>query len=290
MRLGAHLSTAGGLSTALDRARELRCTAVQIFTHSRAQWRMPPLDAAQVERFRRLAREQGPYALAAHASYLINVASPERALRERSIRTLTAEVRHCATLGIPLLVFHPGAHMGAGERRGIARVARALDRVFAATADCDVAVALETTAGQGTGLGHRFSQLAEILARLASPARARICFDTAHAFAAGYELRRPEQYTALWERFDQRLGLDRLALFHFNDSRTPCGSRVDRHAHIGRGEIGSRPFGWLLADARFARVPKVLETPKENEMDRRNLRLLRRLATMTPRHRGRPRS
>jgi deoxyribonuclease-4 len=286
--LGAHLSTAGGVSTALERARALRCTAVQLFTHNRAQWRIAKLAEHEVARFRERDAAWGPFALAAHASYLVNAASPDPALRERSIRTLIAELHHCHALGIPLLVFHPGAHMDAGERAGLRRIAGALDRIHRATAELSVCTALETTAGQGSGLGWRFEQLAEILGRLARPERARVCFDTAHAFAAGYDFRTPQQYDALWREFDRRVGLARLALFHLNDSRTPPGSRVDRHMHIGRGEIGRAPFGWILADERFAHVPKVLETPKVDDMDRKNLALLRRLARHTPAHRGQP--
>lgn len=288
--LGAHLSTAGGVSTALERARELRCTAVQIFTHNRAQWRIAHPPDEQVARFRDLQARHGPFRLAAHASYLVNPASADRALRERSVRTLIAEARHCGALGIPRLVLHPGSHLGAGEGAGLRRVVAALDRVHAATAGMAVQTLLETTAGQGTGLGHRFEQLAEILAGLAQPDRAGVCFDTAHAFAAGYDFRRPELYAAMWTAFDRSIGLGRLALFHLNDSRTPAGSRVDRHTHIGRGAIGGAPFGWILADARFRLVPKVIETPKDGDMDRRNLTLLRRLARRTPAHEGLPRA
>jgi deoxyribonuclease IV len=290
--LGAHLSIEGGVGCALERARALRCTAVQLFTHNRAQWRITPLAESEVRRFRELNAARGPFALAAHATYLANPASPDRALRGRSIRALIDEVHHCAALGIPALVLHPGAHMGAGERAGVRRVIAALDRIHAATAApaATSAVApttapaapavrtlLETTAGQGTGLGWRFEQLAEILAGLAAPERAGICFDTAHAFAAGYDFRGAEQYAEIWREFDRTLGLERLAFFHLNDSLTPAGSRVDRHTHIGRGEIGARPFGRILADERFARVPKVIETPKEGDMDRVNLARLRRL-------------
>ncbi len=292
--LGAHLSIEGGVSRALERARVLHCTALQLFTHNRAQWKITPLAEPEVHRFRELNASRGPFALAAHATYLANPASPDRALRVRSIRALIDELHHCATLGIPALVLHPGAHSGAGERAGVRRMIAALDRIHAATAATattdvtPVLTLLETTAGQGTGLGWRFEQLAAILAGLAAPERARICFDTAHAFAAGYDFRTPEQYAALWREFDRTLGLERLAFFHLNDSRTPVGSRVDRHTHIGRGEIGARPFGWILADERFACVPKVIETPKEDDMDRVNLARLRRLARSTPAHRGEP--
>jgi deoxyribonuclease-4 len=271
---------------ALERGAELRCKAVQIFTHNRAQWRIGPLAGEQVERFREAHARHGPFALAAHSSYLINLASPDRGLRERSIRTLVEEMRHCAALGIPLLVFHPGAHVGAGERAGIARVARAMNRALARGARlCGSRaphLALEITAGQGSSVGWRFEQIGEILARLDLPEGVRVCFDTAHAFAAGYEMRTPESYARLWQEFDREIGLTRLALFHMNDSRAACGSRVDRHTHIGKGEIGTRPFAWVLNDPRFAALPKLIETPKEGGMDRRNLALLRRLARTIP--------
>ncbi|MFH1144294.1 MAG: deoxyribonuclease IV [Candidatus Eisenbacteria bacterium] len=280
--LGAHFSTAGGLHTALERAATLRCRAVQIFTHNRAQWRIRPLAAEESDRFHRAVAEHGPFSLAAHSSYLINLASPDRGLRERSIRTLGAELLHCSALGIPLLVLHPGAHMGAGERAGIERVARAIQRVTARIAGQLGAQAprlvLESTAGQGSSLGWRFEQLAAILGRLAAAAEVRVCIDTAHAFAAGYDFRTPGGYARLWSEFDRVIGADRLAILHLNDSRVPCGSRVDRHAHIGQGEIGRQPFAWILNDPRFAALPKVIETPKEGEMDRKNIALLRRLA------------
>lgn len=287
--LGAHISIAGGLHLALERARALRCTAVQIFTHSRAQWRMRPLPAAEITRFHGTHDALGPFALAAHSTYLVNLAATDRALRERSIRTVAAEVRRCAALGVPWLVMHPGSHGGAGAARGLARVSAALDRVHAATRGAPVRIALEVTAGQGTSLGWRFEEIDAILGALADPARAGVCFDTAHAFAAGYDLRTPAAYDALWGHFDRVIGLPRLAFFHLNDSRTPLGSRVDRHAHIGRGEIGDAPFGWILRDPRFLAIPKVIETPKEGDMDRKNLARLRRLARGAPRRARRPR-
>ena len=276
--LGAHLSISGGLWRALERAAELRCTAVQIFTHNQVQWRVPRLTDEAAEHFRSTHLALGPFVLAAHASYLLNLASPDRALRERSIRALVSEVKRCAALRIPTLVLHPGAHMGAGEARGLGRIARALERVLRATQGARVFIALENTAGQGSGLGYRFEQIAALFAGVSDPGRLRICFDTAHALAAGYDFRTREGYTAMWDEIERLIGLRNLAIFHLNDSLKTAGSRVDRHTHIGRGEIGREPFAWILADPRFVAVPKVIETPKENEMDRKNLALLRRLA------------
>ena len=263
---------------ALERAAALGCTAVQLFTHSTVQWRMAPLADDETKRFRDLNAAIGPFALAAHASYLINLASPERTLRERSIRAMITEMERCEVLGIPLLVFHPGAHMGAGEGWGLRRVAGALNRIHRATRGMKVSSVIEITAGQGTGLGWRLEQITRVLDGLKEPDRSRVCFDTAHAFAAGYDFRSRESYEMLWREFDRTIGIGRLGIFHLNDSAKPLGSRVDRHAHIGRGAIGAAPFGWILADRRFGELPKVIETPKEGGMDRKNLSLLRRLA------------
>jgi len=260
----------------------LRCRAVQIFTHNRAQWRMRALTEGEATRFRETDRTLGPFALAAHSSYLINAASPDRVLRARSIDALLGEMDHCADLGIPLLVFHPGAHMGAGERAGISRTARAMNRLRTAVRrkhqDAAPMLAVEITAGSGTSIGWRFEHLRALFDQLDEPQAARVCFDTAHAFAAGYDFCTPAAYERLWSAFDSVIGFGRLGIFHLNDSRTACGSRVDRHAHIGRGEIGLKPFGWILNDPRFAHLPKVIETPKEGGMDPKNLGMLRRAA------------
>jgi deoxyribonuclease-4 len=228
--------------------------------------------------FRQTHEALGPFALAAHAGYLVNLASPDRALRERSIRTMIRELERCEALGIPLLVFHPGAHMGAGDARGLRRIAGALRRIHAATSGMRVKTTIENTAGQGSALGSRLSQIARLLDASGESARLRVCFDTAHAFAAGYDFRSREQYRALWDEFEGLIGLKKLAIFHLNDSVREAGSLVDRHAHIGQGRIGRKPFGWLMTDARFRRVPKIIETPKRGGMDRSNLALLRRLA------------
>lgn len=276
--LGAHLSIAGGLHEALTRAKELRCTAVQIFTHGRGSWRVKPLEQEAIRLFRETHERLQPLKVIAHASYLLNLASPERDLRERSIRALIEQLERCEALGIPSVVLHPGAHMGAGDARGIRRIVGGLRRALKATRGMRAAVALENTAGQGTGIGSSFEHLARIDAGVGNRERIAFCFDTAHAFAAGHDLRNRTAFAALWDEYADLIGIDRLAIFHLNDSLKPLGSRVDRHTHIGQGEIGRRPFGWILADPRFRDIPKVIETPKEDDMDRRNLALLRRLA------------
>lgn len=282
MCLGAHFSIAGGLHKALERAADLGCDALQLFTHSTVQWRVKPLSAEEVRLFCETRAARGPFAVAVHACYLVNLASPDRSLRERSIRMMVRELERCETLGVPFLVFHPGAHMGAGEVRGLKRIAGALDRIHTATKGVRVKTVIENTAGQGSNLGWRFEQLACLCDAVGDAERLHICFDTAHAFAAGYDFRAPAAYNNLWAEIDRTVGLARVAVFHLNDSLTDAGTRVDRHAHIGQGKIGREPFRRILRDPRFRRAIKVIETPKKDDMDRRNLALLRRLAERRP--------
>jgi deoxyribonuclease-4 len=215
----------------------------------------------------------------AHDSYLINLASPKDPLWERSIAAFLDEMERCERLGLSHLVTHPGAHTGAGETWGIERIAAALKRILEKTDSYSVRIALETTAGQGSSLGHRFEHLRDILAQCGQPDRIVVCMDTCHVFAAGYDIRTEEGYAGVMEQFHDVVGLDKLEVFHFNDSKRPLGSRVDRHDHIGKGHIGKEGFRWFMNDPRLAHVPKLLETPKENEgeADRRNLRVLRSL-------------
>lgn len=276
--LGAHVSIAGGLHNAPHNGLEATCEVVQIFTKTSNQWRERTVTRAEVKRFVEAQEATGVRVVAAHDSYLINLASPDGALFKRSCTAFAAEVRRCNRLGIPNLVMHPGAHVGSGVDRGLQRVAEALNRVLDRDPRGGVAICLETTAGQGTGLGSRFEELAEILDRLERPDRAGICLDTCHLFAAGYPLRTLEGYRNTLRAFHRTIGLDRLRVIHMNDSRKPRGSRVDRHARIGEGRIGKRPFGHFLNDRRLARVPKILETPKETaQEDRESLDLLRSL-------------
>jgi len=272
--LGAHLSIAGGVDKALERALALDCGAVQIFTASNTQWRMPMPDESIVARFRELHEETGFIDLLAHAKYLINLASPNSELRERSIETLIKELECCEILGVPSLILHPGSHMGAGEAMGIRRISGALKRVRRATAGFTATVVLEITAGQGTGLGHTIEQLARIIDRANGADHLGICIDTAHAFAAGYDLRSAKLSKLFWEEIESQIGLERVAAFHLNDSAKALGSRVDRHAHIGQGLIGEGAFRRIMRDKRFVKIPKVLETPKTDDMDRVNLSLL----------------
>ncbi|MDE2926690.1 MAG: deoxyribonuclease IV [Acidobacteriota bacterium] len=277
--LGAHMSIAGGIPKSLDRAMDAGCNVLQIFVKNNNQWRGRALHDPEVQEFRQRWAESPIRQVVAHDSYLINLASPKPDLWERSIAAFLDEMKRCERLGLSHLVTHPGAHVGAGEAWGIDRIAAALVRILERTASYQVKIALETTAGQGTTLGHRFQHLRDIMAGCGSPERIVVCMDTCHVFAAGYEIRTEEGYAGVMGQFDQVVGLEKLEVLHFNDSKRSFGSRVDRHEHIGKGEIGKAAFGWFLNDPRLVQVPKLLETPKENEgeADRRNLKVLRSL-------------
>lgn len=278
---GAHLSIAGGHDRAVRAAQALGMTTVQIFTKSNNQWAARPLTEAQIAAFRSALAGSEVADPAAHASYLINLASPDPALWEKSIAALTVEVERGEALGLGDLVLHPGAHVGSGEEVGLTRVAQALDEVHRRTRGVSLKIALETTAGQGTCLGHRFEHLRQVLDQVAEPERLGICGDTCHLFAAGYPLESPNQYNETIGSLDRAVGLDRLRLWHLNDSQRGLGSRVDRHAGIGRGQLGLEPFRLLVNDPRFATIRMILETPKGSEggedLDAINLRVLRQL-------------
>lgn len=278
--LGAHMSIAGGLHMAFAHIRAVGGTALQIFTRNQRQWRIPPLSDYDAELFAMAWAQWGDYPVAAHDSYLINLASPDPDLRERSLAAFAEELRRVEILKIPYLVTHPGSHLGQGVEQGIDRYAATLDQAIERSGTSRAMVLLETTAGQGTNLGASFEELARIMERSRHPQRLGVCYDTCHTFAAGYDIRTPEAYAATFARFDSVIGLDRLRFFHLNDTPTELGARKDRHAHIGQGAIGLDGFGLLMRDGRFAQVPKVLETPKEADLadDVRNLAILRGLA------------
>ncbi len=289
MRLGAHQSIAGGLERAIEAARRDGCEAVQIFTHNQSQWRIPPLSDDAVARFRAAAAAWGVprERLLVHDSYLINVAARDRALRERSLRALVLELQRCATLGLPWLVMHPGAHMGRGESAGIERAAATIREALDRTADGPEAAAilLENTAGQGTSLGWRLEHLRDLLAKIDLPARTGVCLDTQHLFAAGYDVASDEGYAHTLEEVERVLGLAHVRAFHLNDSKRPCGARVDRHERIGHGHIGRACFRRLVNDPRFADVPAVLELPPPYPPQ---LAALRRMSTGEATARSRP--
>ena len=276
---GAHLSVAGGLHNAVVEAGTLGCETVQLFTKNANQWAGKPLLPDDVQVFRRHLAESKLQFPTAHDSYLINLASPNDELYRKSIAAFTDELERAETLGLSYLVTHPGAHTGSGDEAGLARVVAALDEVHARCRGFKVLVLLETTAGQGTTLGHRFEHLAAIRSRIKDPERVGVCLDTCHVFAAGYPLGTPEEYETTFGQFADQIGLACLKLFHLNDSVKGLGCRVDRHAGLGLGSIGLEPFRRLVTDARFADTPMILETPKEDdagtEMDPVNLGILR---------------
>ena len=277
--LGAHMSIAGGLTRAVERGCAVGCEAIQIFTKNSNQWRAKPLTDGEAQEFRKeLAKEKIQFAFA-HDSYLINLASPSEDLLGRSREAFLDEMERAEKLGLRFVVLHPGAHLGTGEAAGIERISRSFDWIFERTPGYRVKVLIETTAGQGTNLGHRFEQIRDMMDGVRENDRLGVCVDTCHLLAAGYDLRTKAGYEKTFDDFDRIVGLKRILAFHLNDSKKPLGSRVDRHEHIGKGFLGLEPFRLLLNDSRFKGVPMVLETPKgkDDTWDRENLRLLRSL-------------
>jgi len=273
------MSIAGGLSLALERGREIGCGAVQIFLKNQRQWAAKPLAGDEVRRFRAARRAHTIRHVFAHSSYLINLGNPNDALWSQAVDAFTDELERAEALGLSCVVIHPGSHMGTGLEAGLARVTAALDESLARTAGYRVNVALENTAGAGNTIGRTFGELATLLERAARPERIGVCLDTCHLFAAGYDVRTPAGYRRAMAKLDTTVGRRRVLAFHLNDAKAPLGSGLDRHENIGRGLLGVAPFRMLLNDRRFARVPKVLETPKEPEptADLRNLAVLRGL-------------
>jgi len=260
------MSIAGGVSQALVRGREAGCECVQIFTKSSRQWAAKPYAQDEITAFRTAQKESGIKLVVAHDSYLVNLGATDAALRKKSVAGVIDELERCEQLEVPLLIAHPGAHVGAGEAAGIKNIAMALDEAHAACPGYRVKIALEITAGQGSNLGYKFAQMGQIIDAVKDNGRLRLCFDTEHAFAAGYDLRGDEGYEATFAELDEHVGLELLAAFHINDSMKPLNSRVDRHEHIGKGHLGLEPFRRIVNDPRFAGLPMCLETEPGPEM------------------------
>ena len=273
------MSIAGGLHLAFTRIRKVKGEALQIFLSNQRQWKSPPLTSEMIEDFRLEWEKNQPTVVAAHDSYLINLAAPDQTTVEQSVSAFTDELVRAAALQIPFLITHPGSHRGLGVEAGLKRFVRNLDSAITLSGTSAVSILIETTAGQGTNLGSQFEEIAFILSESQYGDRLGVCFDTSHAFAAGYDLRTPETYEETLSLFDRIIGLQRLKFFHLNDSKRPLASRVDRHEHIGKGEIGLEGFCLLLNDPRFQNHPMVLETPKGKDLkeDKMNLRVLRSL-------------
>ncbi len=266
MPFGAHMSISGGLANAFARGQQVGCATMQIFTKSERQWVARPLTEQAIADYQAEQERTGIRPVVVHDSYLINMASPKDDLRAKSTDAFAEELNRCALLGIPYIVTHPGAHTGSGEEEGLQREAAELNRLFSEGIGGDVMVLLETTAGQGTTLGWRFEQLARLFELVPDyPQRLGVCVDTCHIFTAGYDIRTPETYAATFEAFDRLIGVEHIKVFHLNDTEKELGSRVDRHTHIGEGELGLESFRMLVNDPRFRHLPMIIETPKDSK-------------------------
>jgi len=293
MRIGAHMSVAGGVSKAVDRAVVHGCEALQIFTKNASQWRGKPLDRAEIALFRRRLEETKITPVVSHASYLINLATTAPALREQSIAAFIDELDRAEALGLLGVVIHPGTCTAGTEDDALRLIADGIRHSLAARPGQQTMVLLEHTAGQGRTLGYRFEHLATIIDHLGGSARVGVCLDTCHLTASGYDIVSDAGYATTFEQFDAIVGLDRLRVFHGNDSKKPCGSRVDRHEHIGDGCLGLEPFGRILNDKRFSGLPLLIETEKSmgaekagtivtDPFDMKNLNTLRKLRRRKP--------
>jgi deoxyribonuclease-4 len=277
--LGAHMSISGGAHMAIERACSINCTAMQIFVKNNMQWFSRPLTPAEISAFLKHRQRGLLRSVFAHANYLINLAATNPQFHLNSLRALSEELIRADQLELPFLVMHPGAHRGAGEEAGLKTVIASIDKVFQNLPKIRTRIALETTAGQGSCLGHTFEQIAYIIENVREPERLCVCLDTAHVFAAGYDIETAAATRKMFRQFDRSIGLERLAAIHLNDSKTGPGSRVDRHQHIGQGKIGLEAFRLIMRDRRFREIPKVLETPKGKDLkeDVVNLDTLRAL-------------
>ena len=277
--LGAHMSIAGGTPEAIDRARRARCDVLQVFVKNNNRWVGKTLTPEEAAEFR--ARREGSDLrdVVAHTSYLINLAAGPGEVRDRSIVSFVDETERCTMLGIDALVVHPGCHNGAGEVAGVERTAAAINEICDRAPDDRVTVVLEATAGQGSSIGYRFEHLRDVIGQCRRPERVKICLDTCHLFAAGFDLRNEEGYRETLASLGRTVGFEKVRAIHCNDSKRELGSRVDRHEHIGKGQLGLQAFTFLLNDERLKHVPKILETPKGKDLreDRLNLRVLRSL-------------
>ncbi len=277
--LGAHTSIAGGVSKAVDLAVHLGFTAMQIFTKNNNRWYAKPLAAEEIESYKIKLQNSGIKFVCAHDSYLINLCAKDKELLQKSRAAFLDELERCELLGIPHLNFHPGAHGGAGEDEGIKIIAESLNKIHDKTKNYKVKSMLEATAGQGSAIGYKFEQLRKIIELVEQKERMTVCIDTAHVWAAGYDIKTPENYEKVIKEFDAVIGLKRLKCFHMNDSKKNLGSRIDRHDHIGKGMIGLEGFRNIMNDKRLKDVPKILETPKGKEQleDVMNIKVLRSL-------------
>lgn len=277
--LGAHTSTFGGVSKSIPLAEKLGFTAMQIFTKNNNRWFQKALDEKEINQFKiELAKSKIQF-VDSHDSYLINLCAKDKEILQKSRDSFYDELLRCELLGIPYLNFHPGSHLGVGEKEGIKLIAESLNIVHEKTKKYNVSSMLETTAGQGTTVGYRFEQLREVIDLVEVKQRMSVCIDTSHIFAAGYDIKNAQNFNKVIKEFDDIIGLERLKCFHMNDSKKELGSRVDRHEHIGKGFIGLDGFSNIMNKKRLEHVPKILETPKgkDQKEDLINLKVLRGL-------------
>jgi deoxyribonuclease-4 len=266
----------GGVHTAFKRGTSIGCATMQVFTKNNNQWKGKPLTDEDIENYKMAEVKARIAPVVAHAAYLINLCATNQAILAKSRIAMVDELKRCEALGIRGLIFHPGSHMGAGEEEGIKQIAESINIVHAKTNNFRILTTLETTAGQGSALGYRFEQLRQIIDLVEGKGRMAVCLDTCHLFAAGYNIRTEHGWKETMKQFHELIGLGRLLAIHMNDSTREVGSRVDRHEHIGKGQIGKAGFQAVMSDPRFCHIPKILETPKSGDMheDVENMRLL----------------
>lgn len=271
------MSIAGGFDKAVERGESINCTVIQIFTRSNRQWKAKKLTEKDVESFRGALKGSSVRSVIAHMPYLINIGSPDTKVRHASISVLKEELKRCYNLGIKYLVLHPGSHLGQGEEKCMDLIAKGINSALKAT-KVNTIILLENMAGQGTNVGHTFEQLGYIIKKIENHKQIGVCFDTCHAFAAGYDFRTLKTYEALWKKVSKTVGLRKIKAIHVNDSKRELGSRVDRHENIGKGKLGLEAFRLLFNDKRFFNIPKVLETPKPTlELYAKNMAVIRQL-------------
>lgn len=277
MKFGAHVSIAGGLLNAPHNGVESGCDVIQVFTKNQMQWKVAELTEKAVAEFKQAEKDSGVKAVCVHASYLINLGGFEPYKLQRSRKNFIVEMERAEALGIPYLVVHPGSHMGKGEAEGLQKISDSLNYVFGQRPDFEVKVLLETTAGQGDNLGYEFEHLAKIKSKVERKEKIGVCVDTCHIFAAGYDFRTEETYEEMIKQLDGIIGIDQVGIMHTNDSLRELGSKRDRHAHIGEGDIGLEGFAHFMNDSRFENIPFILETPGGVNQDRANIQKLKDL-------------
>lgn len=277
--LGAHLSISGGFYKAIETAEEIGCTAIQIFTKSNRQWKAKPISTSDAQQFIEAQKKSCVKIVVAHASYLINLGSANKETRDKSLAALIEEIKRCNTLNIPFLVLHPGTAEPGQEDTTAKDIGKLINQALLTTPECTTSVLVETMAGQGKSIGHTFEKLAMIISQVQNQSRIGVCFDTCHAFAAGYSFESQDDYKSLWAKFDATIGIDKLQCIHMNNSKKEQGAKVDRHEHIDAGKININAFAMIMNDPQLKDIPKILETPKEqgHEEDLHNLAILKSL-------------